>query len=288
MKFWQNISWIELDQMIEMAKFAEELGFEGVMDGDHVFFPDPLTSGYPYTPDGTPPMGPADAYPDNFACAGAIAAVTTRLRYATQVFILPPRNPLMVAKAAATVAILSNHRFILGVGVGWMKEECEQAGVDFHSRGRRTDEMIEVMRKLWPGDTVEHHGEFFDFAPLRMPPAPGRQVPIYAGGYSQAAMRRSARLDGFLSAGNKPEEVPGVIAELNEMRRELGRDHLPFETIFPLTTPYSLDDFKRVEDAGADGIMAHPPKFTIGTHSTIDQKKAEMERFAENFIRHMT
>jgi len=160
--------------------------------------------------------------------------------------------------------------------------------VDFHSRGRRTDEMIEVMRKLWPGDTVEHHGEFFDFAPLRMPPAPGRQVPIYAGGYSQAAMRRSARLDGFLSAGNKPEEVPGVIAELNEMRRELGRDHLPFETIFPLTTPYSLDDFKRVEDAGADGIMAHPPKFTIGTHSTIDQKKAEMERFAENFIRHMT
>ena len=76
MKFWQNISWIELDQMIEMAKFAEQLGFDGVMDGDHVFFPDPLTSGYPYTPDGTPPMTAADGYPDNFACAAAIAAVT--------------------------------------------------------------------------------------------------------------------------------------------------------------------------------------------------------------------
>lgn len=287
MKFWQNVSWIELDQLLEVAKFAEDVGFEGVMDGDHVFFPDPLTSGYPYTPDGTPPMGPADPYPDNFACAAAIAAVTTTLRYATQVFILPPRNPLMVAKAAGTVDILSNQRFILGIGVGWMKEECEQAGVDFHTRGRRTDEMIAVMRKLWPGDTVEHHGEFFDFAPLRMEPMPGRQVPIYAGGYSKAAMRRSARLDGFLSAGNRVEEVPGVIAELTEMRREAGRDHLPFETIFPLTTPYGLDDFKRVEDAGGDGIMAHPPKFTIGTHSTIDQKKAEMERFAENFIRHM-
>ena len=169
MKFWQNISWIEIDQMLEMAKFAEEVGFEGVMDGDHVFFPDPLTSPYPYTPDGIPPMTATDAYPDNFACAGAIAAVTTTLRYATQVFVLPPRNPLIVAKAAATVALLGNHRFILGVGVGWMKEECEQAGVDFHTRGRRTDEMIEVMRKLWTGDAVEHHGEFFDFAPLRIP-----------------------------------------------------------------------------------------------------------------------
>lgn len=287
MKFWQNISWIELDQMIEIAKFAEELGFEGVMDGDHVFFPDPLTSGYPYTPDGTPPMTAADPYPDNFACAGAIAAVTTRLRYATQVFILPPRNPLMVAKAAGTVDILSNGRFILGIGVGWMKEECEQAGVDFHTRGRRTDEMIEVMQKLWPGETVEHHGEFFDFAPLRISPMPGRQVPLYAGGYSKAAMRRSARLDGFLSAGDKAEDVPGVIAELNEMRRELGRDHIPFEIIFPLTSGYNLDDFKRVEDAGAHGIMAHPPKYRIGPQSTLDQKKAEMERFAENFIRHM-
>jgi alkanesulfonate monooxygenase SsuD/methylene tetrahydromethanopterin reductase-like flavin-dependent oxidoreductase (luciferase family) len=113
-------------------------------------------------------------------------------------------------------------------------------------------------------------------------------VPIYTGGYSKAAMRRAARsCEGFLSAGNKPDEVPGVIAELNAMRREAGRDQLPFEIIFPLTTPYSLDDFKRAEEAGAHGIMAHPPKFTIGTHSTIDQKKAEMERFAENFIRHM-
>src|ERR1700712_1706404 len=109
------------------------------MEGPHFFSPPPLPPPYPYPSDETPPMTATDPYPDNFACAGAIAAVTTTLRYATQVFVLPPRNPLMVAKAAGTVAILSNHRFILGVGVGWMKEECEQAGVDFHSRGRRTD-----------------------------------------------------------------------------------------------------------------------------------------------------
>jgi probable F420-dependent oxidoreductase len=287
MKFWQNLSWIEPDQLLEVAKFAEEVGFDGVMDGDHVFFPDPFKSRYPYA--GGPPMTATDSYPDVFACAAAIAAVTTRLRYATQVFVLPPRNPLMVAKAASTVALIGNHRFILGVGVGWMKEECDQAGVDFTTRGRRADEMIEVMRKVWQDGPVEHHGEFFDFDGLRVSPTPGRPVPIYAGGYTKPALRRAARLcDGFLSAGNTPDEAIGLIAQLNEMRREAGRDHLPFEIVFPLTTPPSLDDFRRVEDAGAHGIMAYPPKYTIGPHSTLDQKKAEMERFANNFIRKMS
>jgi probable F420-dependent oxidoreductase len=286
MKFWQNISWIETEQLIEVAKFAEEVGFEGVLDGDHVAFPNPLKTPYPYSPDGKPPMSSDWNYPDNFASAAAIAAVTTRLRYATDIFVLPARNPLMVAKAAGTVAILGNHRFILGVAAGWMKDEFELAGVEFSTRGKRMDEMIEVMRKLWPGGLVEHHGAFFDFGPLQIAPAPGRNVPIFAGGGSKVALRRAATLcDGWLNAGNTPDEVPGLIAEIQRLRHEAGRDHLPFESIVTLTTLPSLDDFKRAEDAGADGLLVYPPMFALGRFSTLERKKQLMEQFAENFIR---
>jgi probable F420-dependent oxidoreductase len=288
MKFWQNVSWIETDQLIGLAKFAEEVGFEGVLDGDHVVFPNPLRTPYPYTPDGKPPMNSDWNYPDNFACAAAIAAVTTKLRYATDIFVLPARNPFMVAKAAGTVAILGNHRFILGVAAGWMKDEFDLSGVEFSTRGKRMDEMIDVMRKLWQGGLVEHHGQFFDFGPLQIEPCPRRPIPIFAGGASKPALRRAAALcDGWLNAGNAPDEVPALLDELARLRREAGRDHLPFETIVTLTTPANLDDFRRMEDLGVDGIVVYPPTFALGHTSTLDQKKTLLARFAEDFIAKM-
>jgi probable F420-dependent oxidoreductase len=288
MKFWQNISWIETDQLIEVSKFAEEVGFEGVLDGDHIAIPEPLLTPYPYTADGKPPMSSNWNYPDNFACAAAIAAATTTLRYVTDIFVLAARNPLMVAKAAGTVAILGNHRFVLGVAAGWMKDEFDLAGVDFASRGKRMDEMIVLMRKLWMGGPVEHRGEFFNIPPLNMEPSPNRLVPIFAGGASKPALRRAATLcDGWLNAGNTPDEVPGLMDEIRRMRREAGRDHLPFESIVTLTTPPSVDDFKRMEDIGVDGILVYPATFALGQTSTLDQKKQLMEQFAESFIRKM-
>ena len=147
MRFWQNLSWLETEQLVESAKYAEQVGFVGVMDGDHVAFPVPLKSSYPYGVDGAPPMSSTWNYPDNFASAAAIGAVTTKLRYLTSVFVLGARNPLMVAKAAGTTAILTDHRFDFGVAAGWMKEEFDMGGVDFHTRGKRLDEMIEAERR---------------------------------------------------------------------------------------------------------------------------------------------
>lgn len=286
MKFWQNVSWMETDQLIETAKFAEQVGFEGVMDGDHVAFPVPLATPYPYTEDGKPPMGPTWNYPDNFASAGAIAAVTTRLKYATGVFVLPARNPLMVAKAAGTVAILGNHRFILGVAAGWMKEEFDLGGVEFATRGKRLDEMIEAMRKLWLGGVVEHHGKHIDFPPLQISPAPGRLVPVYIGGGSPAAIKRAALIgDGWIGSGNTPADLYGLVSEIKRLRREAGRDHLPFDINAAVSTPPDLDTFKRMEDAGVTSTVAYPPMFALGPKSTLDQKQRMMEQFAETFIR---
>jgi alkanesulfonate monooxygenase SsuD/methylene tetrahydromethanopterin reductase-like flavin-dependent oxidoreductase (luciferase family) len=111
-------------------------------------------------------------------------------------------------------------------------------------------------------------------------------VPIYAGGESKPALRRAATLcDGWLNSGSTLENLPGQLAELDRMRKEAGRDRLPFEKVVTLTTPPSVDDFKRAEDLGVDGLLVYPPKFALGEHSTLEKKKALMEQFAEKFIR---
>jgi probable F420-dependent oxidoreductase len=247
----------------------------------------PLKSPYPYGADGAPPMSSDWNYPDNFACASAIGAVTTRLKYVTSVFVLGARNPLMVAKAAGTTAILTGHRFILGVAAGWMKEEFDWGGVDFHTRGKRLDEMIEAMRKLWLGGVVEYHGKHIDFDALQIAPAPGRLVPVVIGGGSPAALKRAATIgDGWLNAGNTLEDITRLVGELKRLLKEAGRENQPYSINAAVSTPPDLDTFKRMRDLGVTDTLAYPPRFVLGPTSTLAQKKAMMESFAEKFVRH--
>jgi probable F420-dependent oxidoreductase len=291
MKFWQNISWMETGQILEIARFAEELGFEGLLNGDHGVFPDTLKTPYPYAPDGKPPMSADWEYPDCWVSGTAMCAVTTRLKFASCIYVLPIRNPFEVARATGTGAMMTGNRLIMGVSAGWMREEFEAFGVEYETRGARLDEMIEVLRKLWSagGKAVEHHGRFFDFEPLHISPCPGYDVPVYIGGASKPALRRAARLgDGWMGGGNTPEEAVAILAELKRLRREAGRDHLPFETIVPLTTPPDIDTFRRLEDQGMTSAVAYPYLFSLGKlHSTVDEKKRAMEQYAKAFIEPM-
>lgn len=287
MKFWQMLTWMEPEQMMDVARFAEELGFEGVMLGDHGVFPRDVKTVYPYSADGKPPMTPDSWYPDCWVSIGAMAAVTARLKFSVSVYVLPLRNPFEVARATGTLDIFSQGRFILGVGAGWMKDEFDIYGVDFHTRGKRMDEMIAILRKFWQGGMVEHHGQFFDFPALEISPAPGRPVPVFTGGANPAALKRAAHTaDGWIGAGNTPEEVPALMAELQRLRREAGRDHLPFETVIGLKTPPDVATFKQLEEQGMTAGVSYPFMFSLGRTSTLDQKKRVMEAFAENVIRH--
>jgi len=286
MKFWQMLTWMEPEQILEVARFAEEVGFEGVMLGDHGVFPLEVKATYPYSADGKPPMAADAWYPDCWATIGAISAVTRRIRFAVAVYVLPLRNVFEVARATGTLAILSNNRFILGVGIGWMKDEFDIYGVDFHTRGKRFDEQLDVLRKLWGGGMVEHHGALIDFPPLQISPAPQRTVPIFTGGASAVALKRAAvKADGWIGAGNTPAEVPGLLAEFRRLRREAGREQLPFETVIGLSTPPDLATFQRLDEAGMSGGVSYPFTFTAGERSTLDDKKRVMEDFARRFIR---
>lgn len=285
MKFWQMVPYMELEQLLEVTKIAEEVGFEGVMGADHTFYPRNLQSAYPYSGDGKLFIDGDTAYPDPWVTSAAIATVTSTLKISTCVYILPLRNPVEVAKATSTLSLMSNERFILGTGVGWMKEEFETFGVDFKTRGRRMDETIEVLNKMWGDDWVEHDGEFFKYDGIKVSPRPRERVPIYTGGSSDRALKRAASVaDGWIGHGNAPEEVPMILGKLQSLREQHGRAALPFETVIALTTPPDYDTFRALEEQGMTSGVSYPFSLVFGRDSSIDEKRQYMEQFSEQFI----
>ena len=285
MKFWQSLAFTETDQLIEAAKVVEEVGFEGAFVSDHLFYPGSFEKKYPYNETGDPGFLPETPWPQPWLTIAAMAAVTSRLRFSTLIYILPLHDPIEVAKATGTLAVLSNNRFALGAGAGWMHEEFDIMGVDFKTRGRRFDESMEVCRKLWTGEMVEHHGEAFDFPPLQMAPAPTQPVPIYIGGISNVALRRAGTLgDGWLGSGETPEAALEMLGKIRAHRKAAGRENEPFEAVVPLVTAPDPDIFKRLEDAGATATVSYPFSYTIGPTSSLDEKRAYLEGFANNVI----
>jgi probable F420-dependent oxidoreductase len=285
MKFWQVASFSEPEQLPDIARGAEDAGFHGVLVSDHLFFPGILRSKYPYSPDGKPAFDGSMPFPDPWTAIGAMAAVTKELRFGTLVYILPLRHPLEVAKAVGTAAVLSGGRVMLGCGAGWIREEYDALGVDWKTRGRRYDEMIEVMRKAWTGKMVEHRGRFFDLGPFQMSPAPREPVPIYMGGTSDAAMHRAARLgDGWIGTGHSPDEARALLGRMRALRQEAGRASTPFEVIVPLAVPADRDVLRSLAADGMTATTAWPFSYTIGPTSTVQQKRDAMRRFGDEVI----
>ncbi len=286
MKFWQVLSFSEPEQLTALAVAAEEAGFEGILLADHLFFPSRLESRYPYSEDGRPMFDGATPFPDPWTTMAAMSSVTRRLQMATMVFILPLRDPVELAKILGTLALLADGRVVLGAGAGWIREEFEVQGVPWKTRGARMTEMVEVMRKLWSGEEVEHHGAHFELPPMQMSPKPPTPVPIYFGGIGERALQRAARIgDGWMGTGQTPEQAAHLLDRLHALRREFGRANAPFETIVPLSTPPDLDVLKRLEaEHGMSASSCYPFNFSLGPTSSFEQKREQMLRFAEHFI----
>jgi probable F420-dependent oxidoreductase len=283
-EFWQSIARTEANQLAPLARLAESLGFAGVTMADHLVRPLTIRSRYPYAAGGK--MGTDDTTPylDPWVLSVSLARVTERLRFMPYVYIPALRDPFSVAKAISTAALLSKDRILVGVGVGWMEEEFQLVGREFRGRGRRTDEMMEVIRKLFTGRMVEHHGEFYDFDPVQMSPVPARVPPVLVGGHSPIALRRAAASDGWLGVNYDLETVFSILTELRESRRELGRENEPFEAALALNAPPEPDDLRRLEDAGVTMILNPPALRPSGEMTPLDEKRANLEAFAERYI----
>src|SRR5580704_8732587 len=167
-----------------VATAAETAGFATLWAGEHVVLVDDPRSRYPYSADGRIAV-PADAdWLDPLLGLSYVAAVTSRIRLATGVLLLPEHNPVLAAKQAATLDVLSGGRLTLGVGIGWSAEEFAALGVEFRRRGARTAEYVAAMRALWADDVASFQGEFVQFSAVRVNPRPvrDRRIPVVLGG----------------------------------------------------------------------------------------------------------
>jgi probable F420-dependent oxidoreductase len=259
------------------AQAVEAFGFESVWPVEHVVMPADYTSRYPYSPDGRMPI-PDAAIPDPLIWNTWVAAVTTTLRLGTAMIILPQRNPVVLAKIAATLDVLSGGRTILGIGLGWMKEEADAVGTDFGARGKRADEYIAAMRSLWTQQVASYHGETVDFQDVKCNPRPSKSIPIHIGGHSPAAARRAGRLgDGFLPLASGPEDLARLRRIVDESAREAGRDPASIE-LTCLGLP-NLESAQAYADAGVDRMIV------ASQEPDVETMKQVMGRFSEQVIR---
>jgi probable F420-dependent oxidoreductase len=245
-----------------------------------------LETPYPYTADGSRRWEPFTPWPDPWVSIGAMAAVTERLRFFTNVYVLPMRNVFHVAKLVSTAAALSGNRVALGIGMGWCEEEFDLMEQPFRKRGARGDEQLDVLRKLWSGEMVEHHGDFHDFPRLEMNPPVTAPVPVYVGGTSDAALRRAARNDGWISDMASTDELAGFRSRIDAHRAEYGRSDEPFSMIGSAMDAFDVDGYRRAGDVGVTDILTMPWFFYSGFTDDLQEKIDGTYRFAEEILSH--
>jgi probable F420-dependent oxidoreductase len=233
---------------------------------EHTVIPRGYQSAYPYTADGKLPGGEGDfVLPDPLIWMAYVAAATSRINLATGILILPQHNPVVCAKQVATLDAMSGGRVLLGIGVGWLKEEFDALGVPFEDRGRRTDEYIAAMRELWSADVPSYHGDFVTFTDAFMRPKPMRgSVPIIIGGQTPPAARRAGRVaQGFFPGRGVPL---GLIDLVRKTAIEHGRD--PAEVDITVSVPDDLSEIPRLAGLGVTRVLV-PVTGVAGLRGTI-------------------
>lgn len=285
MKFTLSLAMCPLTELTELARTAEQSGFSSVALPDSLFYSEQISADYPYTADGSRMWNEDTPWADPLVTAAALGAATERIRFYTSVLKLGPRNPVLLARQLASVAVLTGDRFGLGVGVGWAPEEFEWCGAPFAQRGARVDESIEIIRRVLSGGMVEYHGEHFDFGKLRMSPAPDRAVPIYVGGHSAPALRRAARVgDGWASAMMTFDELRSTIDRLGELRAENGSTG-PFEIQAVCVDRFGLDGYRAQADIGVTDAITVPWMLEgHGFDAPLSAKQDSIRRFADDVI----
>lgn len=286
MKFTVGVAMSPLDQLGELARTAEECGYSSIALPDSLFYSEQVSASYPYTPDGSRFWDEDTPWVDPFVAAASMGAVTSTIRFYTQVLKLNPRNPVLLARQIGSVAVLTGNRFGLGIGLGWSPEESRWCGGSFDHRGARADEAVEVIRLILGGGMVEYHGRFYDFDRLTMSPAPTEPVPVYVGGHTEPALRRAARTgDGWTSAMIKFDELRGVVERLGELRAEYGRAGTPFEIQAVCVDRFGVDGYRAQAEIGVtDAIVVPWVFYGVGFDGPLQDKKDGMKRFADEIM----
>jgi probable F420-dependent oxidoreductase len=272
------------DSVTAIAQAAEALGYASLWTSDHVLLPTSLPE-------------PFGHLLESLTTLSYLAARTDRIRLGTGILVLPQRDPLLVAKQAATVSHLSGGRLTLAVAVGWIKQEYAYLRADFGDRGSLADEYISAMRELFESDTPEFHGQHINYSDVLFSPRPSARIPIFVGGNSPAALKRAAALgDGWYGLWRSPDQVHAAVAEINEFGRKAEfevslrvatRIGPPIPDRDPETTLQGdadaiLHKLEQYSNAGVDRIVIEPAS------TDLDDFLRQLTRFADEVTPHIT
>ena len=296
MRFGFHLFMVDPAEFLDIARTADECGWDSIQVADAPFFPEVTSAPYPYTPDGKRFWPLDQPVLDPWVAIAAMATVTKRIRFLPSVLRLAIRQPLLEAKSLCSVAAISNDRVALGVGLAWMPEEFKWLNQDKKTRGARQNEAIQIIRLLMGGGMVEFHGKYYDFDRLTMAPVPKKRIPIYVGGTTKPALRRAARYgDGWLGVVHTMEEIKGLVAELNALRREFGREKELFDIMLHCPDAQTVDDIRRLEELGVTDLQVTPwtvpgLQAELGISALMQQqpplavKLSAIKRYAEDMI----
>jgi alkanesulfonate monooxygenase SsuD/methylene tetrahydromethanopterin reductase-like flavin-dependent oxidoreductase (luciferase family) len=271
---------------LPLAQAAEEAGYDGMVVPDSLCYPQVSDSTYPFSPDHSREFLEDKPFIEPFSLIPAMGAVTERLRFITFVLKLPMRHPLLVAKQATSVAVMTDNRLALGVGTSPWPEDYALCDVPWEGRGRRMDEAVDIVRGLSAGGYFEYHGDVYDLPSVKISPTPTQPLPVLVGGHAPPALRRAARSDGWLHGGGDPADLPGLLERLGQLRQDEGTSERPFEIHVISLDAYTADGIRRLEEQGVtDVIVGFRWPYTVGPDTEVLQTKLDnLKRFADDVI----
>lgn len=285
MRFSYAESMCDPSHYLPLARAADQAGWTSFVVPDSICYPEVSDSKYPYTPDGDRRFLEDTPFIEPFSLIPALGAVTERLRFTTFVVKLPIRHPVLVAKQVSSIAVLTGNRFGFGVGSSPWPEDFAICGQPWKARGRRMDEMIEIIRGLLAGGFYGKPGGFYDLPRIKICPTPTAPVPILIGGHSEAALKRAARIgDGWMHAGGDPAGLAQMIERLNVLRREHGREREPFEVHAISLDAYSVDGVRRLEDLGVTDLIVGFRDMYAKQDQSLQQKIDALRWYADEVI----
>jgi probable F420-dependent oxidoreductase len=280
MKFGTFLYQTSPNSIAAVARKAEESGFESLWIPEHIILPVTYRSPYPYSSSGRMGAPPETPLHDPLLALAYVAGVTSKIRLATGVFVLPIRNAFTTAKAVASLDVLSGGRFIFGVGIGWLEEEFAGVGMNFKDRALRTREYLALMKELWTSDAPEYHGKTISVEGFKFMPKPAQKPhpPIVFGGNTEPSLKRAAKLgDGWYGIAEGDDDVAATIKRLREHERAAERT-VPLElTISRLRQPLKQGDIEKFAEIGVSRIIVAPA-------ATTREHLAAMEKFGAEVI----
>ena len=269
---------------VPLAKAAEEAGYTSMTIPDSICYPEESDSRYPYTPDGERTFIEDKPFIEPFVLMGALAAVTTKLRFTTFVVKLPIRQPVLVAKQAASLAVMSDNRFAFGVGSSPWPEDFVVTGTEWKTRGARLDEMIAIIRCLPAGGYSKFQGKPSDVPTIKISRSPTKPIPILIGGHAEPALKRAARNDGWMHAGGDQAKLEEYMKRIAELRREYGREREPFEIHAISFDGFTVDGVKKLTALGVTDVIVGFRNMYDKDTTPLQKKLDALNMFAEHVI----